>query len=278
MDPNPIIQPTSSYIFSVPNICPAAGSSYSLAVTVNYTEPGQIFPGPYTSTGTVAGVTSSSYSQALIPIFNGVNSGINANTNGLPNSTKVRTVLAWFSTEEPANTGQPGIFGYGAQVCTGHFFWAFLYECGNGGALIDSWCTCQTVIGPPIKLNNWYFIAFEYNGTDQIGYGGPIGGSISLAFSPELINTTTSSNPTFYIGDIINGNDWNGSIANVQVYNTALSSTQISKIYLEGVSAPPISNAGLVAWWPLNGTTKDYGSSGDSGVASNVIYTSNYQS
>ena len=36
VDPNPIIQPTSTYIFSVPNICPAAGSRYSLAVTVNY--------------------------------------------------------------------------------------------------------------------------------------------------------------------------------------------------------------------------------------------------
>ncbi|MCL4406761.1 hypothetical protein M1139_01550, partial [Candidatus Parvarchaeota archaeon] len=47
VDPNPIILPASNYIFSVPNVCPAAGSSYSLAVTVNYTEPGQIFPGPY---------------------------------------------------------------------------------------------------------------------------------------------------------------------------------------------------------------------------------------
>ena len=276
VDPNPLIRSGSSYIFSVPNICPSAGTHYAITVAVNYTEPGQPIPGPYQSLGSITGSTDLNYLPSFVPVFNGVNSGINANAELLPNSSKVRTVLAWFSTKEPANVGQPGIFGYGAQVCAGHFFWAFIYQCAANGIQIDTWCTCQTVVAPPIKLNNWYFIAFEYNGTDQIGYGGPLDGSLSLAFSPQSINTTTSSNPTFYIGDIINRNDWNGSIVNVQVYDTPLSVSEISKIYSEGIAAPPIPNAGLVSWWPLNGTTKNYIQTNNNGVPSNIVYTTNY--
>ena len=276
VDPNPLIRSGSSYIFSVPNICPSAGTHYAITVAVNYTEPGQVLPGPYQSLGSITGTTASTYSPSFVPIFNGINSGINANSNRLPNSSEVRTVLAWFTTQQPANSEQPGIFGYGLQQCTGHFFWAFLYQCANDGVDIDTWCTCQTVVSPPISLNKWYFIAFEYNGTDQLGYGGQLGGSLSSAFAAESINTTTSSNPVFYIGDIINRPAWNGSITNVQVYNTALSSSQISKIFLEGFAAPPISNAGLVSWWPLNGTTSNYVDTNNNGVAYNVVYTSNY--
>ena len=52
------IDPSGSKVFYVSNICPSPSSRYSLSVTVSYTEPGQIFPGPYTSTGTLTGSSS----------------------------------------------------------------------------------------------------------------------------------------------------------------------------------------------------------------------------
>ncbi len=52
------IAPSGSKVFYVSNICPSPSSRYSLSVTVSYTEPGQIFPGPYTSTGTLTGSSS----------------------------------------------------------------------------------------------------------------------------------------------------------------------------------------------------------------------------
>ncbi len=42
----------------IPDICPSPSSRYSLSVTVFYTEPGQAFPGPYQSTGTIQGTPS----------------------------------------------------------------------------------------------------------------------------------------------------------------------------------------------------------------------------
>ncbi len=52
------IAPSGTKVFYISNVCPSPSSRYSLSVTVYYTEPGQIFPGPYTSTGTITGSSS----------------------------------------------------------------------------------------------------------------------------------------------------------------------------------------------------------------------------
>ena len=65
------IAPSGSKVFYVSNICPSPSSRYSLSVTVSYTEPGQIFPGPYTSTGTLIG-SSSKQQISSTPIFDQV--------------------------------------------------------------------------------------------------------------------------------------------------------------------------------------------------------------
>lgn len=55
-----IVSGGSAGIFEVPNVCPSApGSRYSATVTITYTEPGQVFPGPYYSSGTSSGTTLS---------------------------------------------------------------------------------------------------------------------------------------------------------------------------------------------------------------------------
>ena len=63
-----------------------------------------------------------------------------------------------------------------------------------------------------------------------------------------------------------------GQIADVQIYNTALSSSQIQQLYQEGIGGTPISNAGLAGWWPLNGNANDYSGNNNVGIPSNVIY------
>ena len=71
VDPNPIIDVGGSYIFSVPNVCPPAGTHYSISTTVNYTEPGQPLPGPYQSTGTISGITTSLVLPPFVASFSG---------------------------------------------------------------------------------------------------------------------------------------------------------------------------------------------------------------
>ena len=58
--PDSLISSSSSSRFFIPFSSVPASSSYSFSVTVSYTEPGQIFPGPYVSTGTVYGASTSS--------------------------------------------------------------------------------------------------------------------------------------------------------------------------------------------------------------------------
>ncbi len=65
------IAPSGTKVFYISNVCPSPSSRYSLSVTVYYTEPGQIFPGPYTSTGTITG-SSSKQQISSTPAFNQV--------------------------------------------------------------------------------------------------------------------------------------------------------------------------------------------------------------
>ena len=63
--PNILIQPNSIQTVTVPSasLC-TSGARYSVSAVISYLEPGQIFPGPYTSTGTVAGTANSLPSSA----------------------------------------------------------------------------------------------------------------------------------------------------------------------------------------------------------------------
>ncbi|EEZ92664.1 MAG: hypothetical protein BJBARM4_1004, partial [Candidatus Parvarchaeum acidiphilum ARMAN-4] len=66
VDPNPTITPGSTYIFSVPNVCPSVGTHFSAAATIDYTEPSTPFPSAiYPSSGTITGTVSST----TIPAF-----------------------------------------------------------------------------------------------------------------------------------------------------------------------------------------------------------------
>ena len=63
--PNILIQPNSIQTVTVPSssLC-SPGARYSVSAVISYLEPGQILPGPYTSTGTVAGTAASPPSSA----------------------------------------------------------------------------------------------------------------------------------------------------------------------------------------------------------------------
>ena len=94
--------------------------------------------------------------------------------------------------------------------------------------------------------------------------------------TPNVFTATTAYSP-FYIGDTgagkFNGG-FNGSVANAQLYNTALSHTQIQQLFSEGMGGSSLSNAGLVGWWPLDGNANDYSGNNNNGVATNVQWVS----
>ena len=136
-----------------------------------------------------------------------------------------------------------------------------LDDCGGDGGNFASYT---------MPFNKWTFVAYTLNGMN-----------LHIYQNQQNLSFTTSGtytiNPTaFEIGTdgyTFGRPSFNGSIADVQVYDAALSSLQLATIYKEGINGKPISDAGLQAWYPLDGNAQDYGPNNYDGVANNVNFT-----
>jgi hypothetical protein len=64
------------------------------------------------------------------------------------------------------------------------------------------------------------------------------------------------------------------SLADVQVYGSALTANQVFALYSEGIGGAPLEIPSLVSWWPFDGNANDYTTSGNSGSPSTVTYAS----
>jgi hypothetical protein len=138
--------------------------------------------------------------------------------------------------------------------------------------------------GFPIStsLNNTFvFLAVTQQGGTKYWYAnGKLLGSMS---SPPANNIVYISS-NLLIGSISPGEDagygtaewFNGLIANVQVYNTTLSSSEITQLYLEGIGGTPINPRNLVGWWPLNGNGNDYSGNNANDALQTISYTSSW--
>ena len=93
-----------------------------------------------------------------------------------------------------------------------------------------------------------------------ISQNGPVN-----AITGNQIYTGFSSNEFF-----------NGTISNIQIYNSSLSPAEISYLYQEGIGGVPVDLNNLVGWWPLNGNTKDYSGNGEDGIPNNMIFTNGW--
>ena len=125
---------------------------------------------------------------------------------------------------------------------------------------------------PPIIPDQWFFIAGTNSNQHECAYLDSSG-----SCGPGLINMNSPG------GGVIGWSDgcassFNGSIADVQVYNTSLSPNEIQALYQEGIGGAPINLQHLVAWWPLNGNANDYSGNGYNGQTTNVNFVSNWYS
>ncbi len=258
-----LISPGQSQTIFVPNSCTSSqNSQYSDSVSIIYSEPGEIFPGPYTSTGKISG-SSGVYSPQIAPFFNGtVHSTIYINSTS-PELTGPMTVVAWVKWLGGAGGGSSGVITYG-DFC-GKGFAILLNSLGQDACDSDNY---GSSIVP--QVGSWYFLAFQINGMSA--------GSTetwylnSTSVSRSLINSYSLPQPTYvFIGDDSVGTpdeyfDFNGYIVDVQLYGTVLSSSEINTLYKEGLGAGPLSGQNLVAWWPLDGNTNDYSGNSNNAV------------
>ncbi len=132
---------------------------------------------------------------------------------------------------------------------------------------------------PSISIDKWYMVSGTYNSTT---------GEMALylddtLYSSNTVNTgaVTSSGPYVLGADAwsvlspgVYCDIFNGTIANVQLYNTSLSSSEINALYQEGIGGAPVRPQNIVGWWPLNSNANDYSGSNNNGQANDIGYTS----
>ena len=99
--------------------------------------------------------------------------------------------------------------------------------------------------------NEWLYFSATYNGTTAKLY---IDGSLSAELNTsQTISTTTNAKigSSFFVGDFFNGN-----LANVAIWNRALSSDEINSVMWKSYDGlTPSETSGLQAWYSLDDIT-----------------------
>jgi hypothetical protein len=141
-------------------------------------------------------------------------------------------------------------------------------DIGTGSA----WLTNSADVSLSYSTNTWYQVAYIVTQTGYTIYvnGAQAGSGTYASSTPMLFDT----NHNVFIGQYGQGGEYfNGALANIQIYSTALSPMQVQQLYQEGISALPVPSNNLVGWWPLNGDAKDYSGNNNNGVPTSVTYT-----
>ncbi|MDE1823324.1 MAG: LamG domain-containing protein, partial [Candidatus Micrarchaeota archaeon] len=239
-------------------------------------------PGSCQVIRTAAQVSLAGQCNNLIPRYVGQFNG-HSSSIYIPSSTSLGysndkvTYVMWFEATANALTIQGNQYPMSQIVsCTPCI--AF-YFAGNG----ELRYSIETTTGDFVSFyssqllpNVWYQAVMTYDGTTLTGYlNGKLQGTATTS-SGTIVNT----NPLYfgsYVGIINNGN-FNGSIADAQIYNASLDNTTITMLYHEGIGGAPVGLQNLVGWWPLNGNANDYSGGNNQGTPTNVIWNANWQS
>ncbi|MCL5262302.1 MAG: LamG domain-containing protein, partial [Candidatus Marsarchaeota archaeon] len=213
--------------------------------------------------------------------FNGVSSYIT--TNYVQTAATSYTIVAWIRTTKGSLQTVVQDRGSGA----GHSLTLGFNGCGApSGGIFFADDLNGVIIGvsnaTPLDNGAWYMVAGTFNA--------PSGTSISPSQFTLYINGKPASatgscavgsdtSPLTGLGGTVIGyhQAWNvyfnGSIANVQIYNNSLSPAQISQLYHEGISGIPLNNRGLAGWWPLDGNANDYLVYANGGTANSIVFS-----
>ncbi len=204
--------------------------------------------------------------------FNGYTGpGISISDSNFPSSNSPVSIFAWVKTTQ--NTDYPFVFNYGAYGTSEEDWILGIY---SGQVCSDSWADHRCT-GPFVANGTWNFIGFTYaGGTNTIVY---INSIPYIGVGSGVPDVQVGSGTRANIGGNWYNVNFTGYIANVQFYNTALSSNDIQALYQEGTGGAPIKIQNLVGWWPLNGNANDYSGNDNNGVpTSGVSYTNNWYS
>jgi hypothetical protein len=214
-----------------------------------------------------AGLASFNIEHLYTPYFRGQISSniITASSISLPSQYTISFWIYKNSTSQGCGTilASNSI----AQTFTIYSLTSSICSSGNtdGTALVFKYvnsngATIDNLQSTPIPSNIWTFATVVFSQNTLTWY---INGNKASTYT-NLIPPIQS------INQIIIGPAFNGSLTNIQIYNTPLPSASINKLYKEGISGIPISNT--ILWLPLEGNNYDYSSNNNNGISSNIYY------
>ena len=191
-----------------------------------------------------------------------------ANPNGFSDQFTASVWVNVMATGSGSDNKQP-IF----SMDCGHIFEINYNSSGRG--TFDVYSTSTGVSSGPLiaSFGKWYNLVETYSS-----------GIIKFYVNGAYVNQTTSSGSLNPIGGLNISNEGGcadsltGLVSNAQLYNASLSANDVYALYSEGIGGAPIGLGNLDGWWPLNGNANDYSGNNNDGTASNVIYTTNWES
>jgi len=213
------------------------------------------------------------YLPMYVASFNRVNSRIGINPATWSQSIPL-TISFWVnpaklqSYSRAVTSGSNGNRAWSFYFATGATYITFEFYDQSGSG--------HSITGGSFPVGKWGYVAAVVMSSIQKLY-------INGALVSSAGNSITSFNPNalswFGIGGWGDGSgDYlNGSVANVQIYNTALTDQEIQYLYQQGLGGGPVRLQNLVGWWPLNGDAKDYSGNNLHGtIYGGVTFVQNY--
>lgn len=177
----------------------------------------------------------------------------------LPAGTATRTLQAWV---KPSDTGCRYFAGYGGNYTDGQFS---VGNCGNS-VLVSLYSDDHSFFSPRnIADGNWHLITAEMTYSTTTGTS-----SITAYLDGQKLGTQTANAPNTQVGtgmdvgNYPNGCCYDGGIADLAVYPSALSVTQINALMTASGNATPAAPTGVTATGGSNKATIDWTAPGGS--------------
>ena len=180
--------------------------------------------------------------------FDGVNDYVDAGTLDITDYSAI-SIATYFNTDSNSTT-QIAI----SLEHTGAEDIRFGISAGEIFCAVDDGTLYQ--ITEPVNANEWYFVIWTFDGSNLKGYiNGIEFDSISASFDFSTadgeLNIGKRVDDTLY---------YNGELANVKIFNTALTAAQVADLYNNPEKVVPtgVDNTALKLWLPMQegaGTT-----------------------
>ncbi len=203
--------------------------------------------------------------------FNGVNSAISiASTAPFQSNNGPFTLSFWMDPSNIITGSQIILFQNEAYLTTG-FRLGFLptqeicFWTSQSGGTIGNICSTGALSTNGV----WYQVTVVVSSQGSSIY-------INGVNSSNTVGTYIGNTNKLDVGPAGGTSTFNGLLADLQIYNTTLSTGAIQNIYYQGIGGAPVNQSHLVGWWPLLGDTNDYGGKGILGFPTSITYQRTY--